>query len=572
MPCKYVPDMGNTGLFSIRKHMQFQGCLFHAEAQHTTIAFPSFILKPHVGKEIDVLCVPAFDSNESISFDQRVATRIPISQSSLYLATHELTLLPQSCKSFIPPSHQHHFTSNVLIPKLVDHATIPTRATKGSIGFDVKSLNEVTLQPGVRQQVSTGLAIAMPSPMYLRIAERSGLAMKGIAIKGGVVDSDYRGDIKVIMCNETRVPITIPSSTNIAQFIFEAAHIPFLQLSEKLPDTKRSKGGFGSTDASPSSPRIQSVRINNNEVLIVNKSKHRPILRKMKRPVSSEISSPQSHQSTPIPHNQGNQPSSLYPSSPTPPLSQDRVNSALPKRVQMSKDALLKSIGFLSTRPLLKHMKNLSSASIHVPKYTDNPGIDPGTTASMNSRRRNTTPSNTNLKYSDIWHVDIGYGPSTGIGGMRYTLLCVDKATRYKFVFGLKNLNSSILAALKQFINKCGEKPKLICTDFDPKLFAGDVATYLTDKKIEIEAAPPYRQHQNGLVERSWQTIVNMTRNWLTSAQLPSKYWYFGVKRACEVLNILPSKKNGKVTTPYQLVHGKKVDYRNLFPMFTVPT
>ena len=61
-----------------------------------------------------------------------------------------------------------------------------------------------------------------------------------------------------------------------------------------------------------------------------------------------------------------------------------------------------------------------------------------------------------------------------------------------------------------------------------------------------------------------------MTCNWLTSAQLPTKYWYFGVKQACEVLNMLPLKKDNKITTPYELVHQKKVDYRDLFAMFVV--
>ena len=189
--------------------------------------------------------------------------------------------------------------------------------------------------------------------------------------------------------------------------------------------------------------------------------------------------------------------------SPISPLDKDRVNSALLKWVQMTKDALRQSIGFLSTRPLLKHMKNLSTITLHVPKYTENPGIDPGLSALMNSRKRNTTPSNSNLQYSNIWHVDIGYRPCTSIGGICYSIMFVDKATRYKFVFGMKNLNTSILQAVKKFINKCGEKPKLICTDFDPKLFGGEVAEFLTEKEVELQTAPPFRQHQNGLVERS---------------------------------------------------------------------
>jgi hypothetical protein len=82
--------------------------------------------------------------------------------------------------------------------------------------------------------------------------------------------------------------------------------------------------------------------------------------------------------------------------------------------------------------------------------------------------------------------------------------------------------------------------PTLIRTDFDDKLLGGKVGELLLDYKIQVEGAPPYRQHQNGLVERHWQTMVNMAQNWLTSSMLPSNYWHFAIKRACKVTNILP--------------------------------
>lgn len=84
-----------------------------------------------------------------------------------------------------------------------------------------------------------------------------------------------------------------------------------------------------------------------------------------------------------------------------------------------------------------------------------------------------------------------------------------------------------------------------------------------------MEAAPPKRQHQNGLVERKWQSILTMARNWLTAELLPTKYWFFALKRAVEIMNILPTKhEGGIVSTPFEYVHNKKVDYRQLFPIF----
>jgi hypothetical protein len=138
------------------------------------------------------------------------------------------------------------------------------------------------------------------------------------------------------------------------------------------------------------------------------------------------------------------------------------------------------------------------------------------------------------------------------------------------FVFPLKNLTTSLHQAVEQFLLVCGPTPEIIRTDFDAKLIRGKVKDLFTAKGIKVEASPPYRQHQNGLVERHWQTIIAMTRNWLTSAQLPSKYWYFAVKRACEILNIMPIKIGAKLTTPFEEMYQEKVDYRNLFPMFSL--
>ena len=128
------------------------------------------------------------------------------------------------------------------------------------------------------------------------------------------------------------------------------------------------------------------------------------------------------------------------------------------------------------------------------------------------------------------------------------------------------------LKAVKRFFKDVKVKPKLIRTDFDRKLIAGEVSKYIEEEQhVDLEASPPYRQHQNGLVERTWQTAVTMCRNWITSSLLPSKYWWFGIKHAIEIMNILPSSHKGKcVKTPHELVFGTKVDYDVLFPMFSV--
>jgi len=92
----------------------------------------------------------------------------------------------------------------------------------------------------------------------------------------------------------------------------------------------------------------------------------------------------------------------------------------------------------------------------------------------------------------------------------------------------------------------------------------------LRSRGCQMAAAPAARQHQNGLVERAWRTIVRMARTWLTQNLLPTQFWYHAIRRAVEVCNFLLVKTNGKITTPRELVHGTKLDMRTLFPLFSI--
>ena len=608
----YIPDMGNTCLYSIHQHMRYTGCIFHAEAQNTTLSFPDFIIKPRVAQEIDVLGrLP--EPHQPVAFDESSAAPIStLSKSSSMICKitdkryTNLSLISSSAASYIPADKYSNFSEIVQIQRLVPHATIPSTATPTSRGHDVTSTDTVTLLPRQTHHVPTGIAAALPPTMSIRITDHHSLSVLGVTVRASIVDSSYRGELRVDLHNTTDLPIVIRTGNKIAQFIFERATVPCFRITNRLPHSLRNKGGFGSPEKTGIT-RVKTFRISPDELLIVNHKNYvQPRIRKVNTRSSQTLDTSHStiapspsaantsdtaHTTTIIHHLNDDatipvdsalkqkvphidpshhepSPSTLQTSPPT--LSPvDTVNHALPKHVTMSRDVLRKSIGFLSTKPLLKHLKFIGDTSLKIPPYSDNPTLDPGMTASIKSTRRNTTPSTLPPNYSDVWHLDIGFGPCTAIGGIRYTLLAVDKSSRYKLVYGLKNLTTSLHSAIAQFLIDCGRTPKLIRTDFDPKLIAGETRKILTDNQVKIEAAPPHRQHQNGLVERAWQTIVTMTRNWLTSARLPAKYWYFGVKRACEVLNMMPIKRHDTITTPHEVVHNSKVNYRALFPMFT---
>ena len=129
---------------------------------------------------------------------------------------------------------------------------IPGYATAGSAGLDLHAwLHEsVTLKPMERKIIPTGLFFEIPSGYEVQVRPRSGLAIKhGITCLNspGTVDSDYRGEIKVILINLSSEPHTIKSGERIAQMIVAKVERALLTCVSKLESTKRGEGGFGHT-------------------------------------------------------------------------------------------------------------------------------------------------------------------------------------------------------------------------------------------------------------------------------------------------------------------------------------
>ena len=108
------------------------------------------------------------------------------------------------------------------VKKLKENAALPERKTPGAIGYDLFSYEEKIIKENERILVGTGIAIELPKGVYGRIAPRSGLALKkGIDIGAGVIDPDYRGEIKVLLLNNSKNECTIKKGDRIAQLIME---------------------------------------------------------------------------------------------------------------------------------------------------------------------------------------------------------------------------------------------------------------------------------------------------------------------------------------------------------------
>lgn len=133
---------------------------------------------------------------------------------------------------------------------------LPEYATSGSAGMDIHAAVEepLTLQPGEVHMVPTGLAFAVPHGFECQVRSRSGLAAKhGVfALNSpGTIDSDYRGEVKVILANFSKAPFTIERGTRIAQLVVaKHEHVTWNEV-ETLEETVRGDGGFGSTGVHP---------------------------------------------------------------------------------------------------------------------------------------------------------------------------------------------------------------------------------------------------------------------------------------------------------------------------------
>lgn len=127
---------------------------------------------------------------------------------------------------------------------------LPSRATEGSAGYDVRSSQEAELEPGEVRAVGTGLVLELPEGLECQVRPRSGLALReGLTVPNapGTIDPDYRGELRVLLMNLSGKTVSIERGERIAQLVFARFEAPGLQEVERVEDTRRGEGGFGST-------------------------------------------------------------------------------------------------------------------------------------------------------------------------------------------------------------------------------------------------------------------------------------------------------------------------------------
>ena len=127
---------------------------------------------------------------------------------------------------------------------------LPAYATSGTAGMDVVSAEDVVLRPGARHAVATGFSVAIPEGYEIQVRPRSGLALKhGITVPNspGTIDSDYRGELKIILANLSDDSFPIQRGDRIAQLVLAPVTLAEWEEVDDLDATARGEGGFGST-------------------------------------------------------------------------------------------------------------------------------------------------------------------------------------------------------------------------------------------------------------------------------------------------------------------------------------
>ena len=145
-------------------------------------------------------------------------------------------------------------SQTVLIQKLVkdENFSFPTYQTDGSAGMDLSAFikEDILIKPNERKIISTGIAISLPQNLEAQVRPRSGLAIKhGITVLNspGTIDSDYRGEIKVILINHSQDDFIVKNQDRIAQVVFSEFIKVSLEETDNLDETSRGQKGFGST-------------------------------------------------------------------------------------------------------------------------------------------------------------------------------------------------------------------------------------------------------------------------------------------------------------------------------------
>jgi len=131
--------------------------------------------------------------------------------------------------------------------KMNPSATLPRRGSDGAAGYDLYAAEQIEIPGGTRALVKTGISTEFLDSIQANIRPRSGLSVKGIDVGAGLIDSDYRGEIKALLINNSHELLRINVNDRIAQIVFSPVLTCAVEWHGTVSETDRGHGGFGST-------------------------------------------------------------------------------------------------------------------------------------------------------------------------------------------------------------------------------------------------------------------------------------------------------------------------------------
>lgn len=594
----YVPQLEDT-LYSIKQHITFLNCNFHAENNIMTLKYPKFTLNASIEDEVQVTLLPTPAKSKSPScFNSKFAQHAPAhslpectlpnipskaKSTTIHTPKNPTTKLEdeQICNKWYNMKKEHlqatQKASRVTVPNqqnIILGNTIHNPVEPEII--DTTSQPNTNIQSEVVDKISTSVNLPKIHPaLYTPRMSQQKKSNDQIHVRNknkprNRIHKDFRRMNDLLDDEEL--------SHDINEFVKKDKQTThkWTPNNKKPPKQTLPHKAYMSPEYSLHIAQNPSMNyeFETTSLLPNNEEPDTTTETELDDALQMAVDSEDHTISIPI-IDPDTKPSRLPPTI----RSIDTANASLPKTMSKNWDLMQKSVGYMNMNLVLKHLKTIALDTILVPNLGRSPITDRGEVATLPKRKRNTKLRSRPENIGATVHYDIAHGTGTAIGGVRYVLVLIDKASKHLYEYGLKTLKEqSILQAMKNFINDIGCKPTIMRADRDFKLIGGKVASYLETPSVEdnhivtthVSGAPDGRQNQNGLIESHWKKIMTLARSWLASHLLPTKFWYFAIKQAVQVCNYTPINVKNKWTTAFELMYQQKPDYRNLMPLFSV--
>lgn len=555
----HVPDL-RSPLFSVSSHRRRQGCSFIADNSGISLTFPSFVLNIDDSTEC---MLPYRQHGQSVSarnFDYVESPAPQFESLAIYEVaashgsrqTREAAVRRVETRNARQRREQREFAEKLLV--FTDPTSFAEAFEKEAVQRDINQLLEyqsTLVDSHAPQDAQSNTIILDKIRMQLADPSEERRQELGMPLLPQLEVINFEETIPIlfpsIAANDTTVPTVAPTPANDDSIV----HLSGGESGKYVVETVDDESDDDNDDDA-SVPGLAAVYDSDSESDSDDESESNT-------PVTNNIVPPVSSRNQQTSQTESDRPN-LMPC--------DIPSHSEQSTRRLTHHQLHRYFGFRQLRNW-SIFNEVGNGNVQVVN-SGKPPLELGDVANLKRSRRLKQPVPRPRKFLTAVHLDIGYGDCVSIGGFRYTLMLVDRATRERYLYGLRTLDhESIIKALEEFRAEAGGLATVFYTDFDPKLLAGKVQSWLHSQKSRIMAAPPEHQDENGLVERNWYTIVDMARAFITDKQMPRSFWFHALRYATQLSNIFPVRVNGINTTSHELAYGVKPDYRILFQLFS---